>query len=251
MITVQEITAKSIINKSKIFDYCLNGYVGCQLNCRYCYARLFMKRYSGHTEAWGQFVDVKMNAPALVRRQIRKLKTGTIWISSVCDPYQPLEEKYQITRQCLQELLEHPFPLNIQTKSPLVLRDLDLLQQFPDLEVGFTITTDDEQIRELFEPQVVPIEERLAALAAIHEHGIKTFVFLGPLLPGNPEKLVALFDGKADRILIDKMNYSQTLIKFYRTHNLAWALDNNYLKKYKTKLIAALQERKMSYEIFF
>ena len=105
MLSIKEIEAKSILNRSKIFDYCLNPYTGCQIGCKYCYARLFMRRYSGHKEAWGNFVDAKINAPLLLRKQIGKVNPGTIWISSVCDPYQPLEAKYKITRNCLKELV--------------------------------------------------------------------------------------------------------------------------------------------------
>jgi DNA repair photolyase len=151
MLHVKEIQAKSVLNKSKIFDYCLNPYTGCQINCRYCYARLFMKRYSGHKEAWGDFVDVKINAPEVLQKQLGKAKRGTVWISSVCDPYQPLEATYELTRRCLKELVKKQFPVNIQTKSELVLRDLDLFKEFEEIEVGFTITTDDEKVAKLFE----------------------------------------------------------------------------------------------------
>ena len=150
MLAVKETQAKSILNKSQIFDYCVNPYTGCQVNCRYCYARLFMKRYSGHKEPWGEFVDVKINAPEVLRKQLQRAKRGTVWISSVCDPYQPLEAKYELTRRCLKELLEKQFPVNIQTKSKLVLRDMDLLTEFKEIEVGFTITTSDEKIAETF-----------------------------------------------------------------------------------------------------
>ena len=125
---VQETLAKTILNKSKIHDYCVNPYTGCQVNCRYCYARLFMARYSGHKEPWGEFVDVKINAPEVLRKQLARAKRGTVWVSSVCDPYQPLEAKYELTRRCLEELAKSRFPVTIQTKSKLVLRDLDLLE---------------------------------------------------------------------------------------------------------------------------
>jgi DNA repair photolyase len=95
MLKVKEIKAKSILNKSKIFSYCLNPYTGCHINCRYCYARLFMRRYSGHREAWGEFIDAKINAPEVLKKQLDKAKKGMVWISSVCDPYQALEAKYK------------------------------------------------------------------------------------------------------------------------------------------------------------
>ncbi|MGB9893505.1 MAG: SPL family radical SAM protein, partial [Candidatus Saccharicenans sp.] len=120
MIKLVEKTAKSILNKSKVFDYCLNPYTGCAHACRYCYASLFMRRYSGHSEPWGQFVDIKINAPELLRGQLPKAKKGTIWIASVCDPYQPVEARYQLTRKCLIEISRYQFPVFIQTKSDLV-----------------------------------------------------------------------------------------------------------------------------------
>jgi DNA repair photolyase len=146
MLKVKEINAKSVLNKSKIFDYCVNPYTGCQIGCRYCYARLFMRRYSGHKEAWGEFVDVKINAHEVLKKQLDRAKRGTVWVSSVCDPYQPLEEKYNITQRCLKELVKKQFSVNIQTKSKLALRDLDVFQEFEEIEVGFTITTDDEGV---------------------------------------------------------------------------------------------------------
>jgi len=94
---IKEIHSKTILSKSKVYDYVINPYVGCQHACSYCYAR-FMKRFSGHKEPWGNFVDVKLNAADLLRSEINKKKPAKVWISGVCDPYQPLERKYQLTR---------------------------------------------------------------------------------------------------------------------------------------------------------
>lgn len=251
MLKVKKVRAKSILNKSKIFDYCLNPYTGCQHNCTYCYARLFMKRYSGHKEPWGEFVDVKVNAPQLLKKQLERAKKGTVWISSVCDPYQPLEAKYKLTRQCLKELANKQFPVNIQTKSKLVLRDLDLFMQFEEIEVGFTIATDDERIAKLFESRASPVWERLKALEKIHSKGIKTFAFIGPLLPGSPEKLIELLEGKTDRIYIDKMNYLYTIRKFYHQQNLKEAATDKFFHEYKERLIGELKRRNMKFEVLF
>ncbi len=251
MLKVEEVKAKSILNKSKIHDYCLNPYTGCEFNCTYCYARLFMRRYSGHTEPWGEFVDVKVNAPLLLKKQLERAKRGTVWVSSVCDPYQPLEAKYKLTRQCLKELAEKQFPVNIQTKSSLILRDLDILLRFEEIEVGFTITTDDEKVAALFESKASPVKERLRALELIHSRGIKTFTFIGPLLPGNPEKLIELLEGKTDRIYIDKMNYMSTIKRFYYQNSLMEATKDAFFSEYKHRLIEELQKRKMKYEVFF
>jgi DNA repair photolyase len=251
MLKINEVRAKSILNKSKIFDYCLNPYTGCEHNCTYCYARLFMRRYSGHKEPWGEFVDVKINAPELLKKQLEKAKMGTVWISSVCDPYQPLEAKYKLTRQCLKELAEKQFPVNIQTKSKLALRDLDLFLQFKKIKVGFTVTTDDERIAKLFEPKASSVKERLNALQKINSKGIRTFVFVGPLLPGSPEKLVQLLEGKTDKIYIDKMNYLDTIRGFYHHQNLEGAATDKFFRQHKERFIDELRKRKIKFEVLF
>jgi DNA repair photolyase len=251
MRTVKETQAKSILNKSQIFDYCVNPYTGCQVNCRYCYARLFMKRYSGHKEPWGEFVDVKINAAEVLRKQLLRAKRGTVWISSVCDPYQPLEAKYELTRRCLKELLEKQFPVNIQTKSKLVLRDLDLLKNFKEIEVGFTITTNDEKIARSFEPGAASVSDRMKALEKLHSSGIRTFAFIGPLLPGDPEKLVADLAGLVDRVFIDRMNYLSQVKAFYRQLNLEWATEDEFFQEYKGRLKSELKKRRMKFEAVF
>ncbi len=248
---VREIQAKSILNKSKVFDYCLNPYTGCQINCAYCYARLFMRRYSGHKEPWGEFVDVKINAPGLLRKQLERAKKGIVWISSVCDPYQPLEAKYRLTRRCLRELADKQFPVNIQTKSKLVLRDLDLFQEFEEIEVGSTITTDNEKVARLFEPRASSVTDRIQMLETIRKTGIKTFAFIGPLLPGNPEKLIERLYGKTDKVYIDKMNYLSTIKAFYFQQGLKGAATGAFFNEYRKRLIIELKKRRMKFEVLF
>lgn len=251
MLVIKQVTAKSILNKSKIFDYCLNPYTGCQHNCKYCYARLFMKRYSGHAEPWGQFVDAKVNAPELLKKQLARAKRGDVWISSVTDPYQPLEAKFELTRQCLKELVKKQFPVSIQTKSDLVLRDLDLIQELEEIQVGFTIATDDEKMAKLFEPNASTISQRLKALEKIHSKGTRTFAFVGPILPGNPEKLIQSLAGKVDNILIDKMNYISSIKGFYYRHNLQNATTPEFFHEHKTRLVTELRRRRMKYRVVF
>jgi len=202
---INEIQAKTILSKSGIFPYVVNPYVGCQHNCTYCYAR-FMKRFTGHREPWGQFVDVKINAVELLRQEISRKKPGRVWVSGVCDAYQPLERKYQLTRGCLQILAAADWPVTVQTRSPLVLRDVDILRSGSQFEVGMSITTADERIRYLFEPSAPPIPERLRALGELHQSGIRTFAMLAPLLPGS-EDLPDLLAGKVDSVILDRMNY--------------------------------------------
>jgi DNA repair photolyase len=251
MLKVTEVQAKSVLNKSKIYDYCVNAYTGCTVNCAYCYARLFMRRYSGHSEPWGSFVDVKINAPELLGKQLERARLGTVWISSVCDAYQRLEATYKLTRRCLEELLKKQFPVNIQTKSALVQRDLDLFIQFKDIDVGFTITTEDERISRLFERGASPVRERVEALAQIHARGVRTFVFVGPLLPGNPTRLAELLQGKVDRVLIDRMNYIYTMRRFYEHQGLSDALTDRFFEEQKATLVSELAKRDIPYQVLF
>jgi DNA repair photolyase len=203
---VKEIQSKTILSVSRIYDYVINPYVGCQHACSYCYAR-FMKRFTRHKEPWGEFVDVKINAADLLQREITKKRQGSIWISGVCDPYQPLEAKYKLTRKCLSILAYHCWHVIMQTRSSLVLRDIDILKKVKNIEVGFSITTADDSIRKLFEPYAPPIEERLRALDELHRYGIKTYAMIAPILPG-AGLLPKALEGKVDYILIDRMNYS-------------------------------------------
>jgi DNA repair photolyase len=159
---IKEITPKTILSSSQVYPYAINPYTGCAHNCTYCYAR-FMKRFTGHSEPWGQFVDVKINAPELLRKEITRKKRDRVWISGVCDPYQPLEARYTVTRQCLQILADHEWPVSVQTRSPLVTRDIDILQRGRDFEVGLSITTAEDGMRRLFEPAAPPIERRVQA----------------------------------------------------------------------------------------
>jgi DNA repair photolyase len=172
-VSVGEVMTKTLLSKSGIpgADYCVNPYTGCTHGCIYCCAT-FMKKYSGHLEDWGTFVDAKVNAPDVLARQLRRASRGTVILSSVTDPYQPVEEVYRLARECLETLRRHQWPVEVLTKSPLVLRDMDVLRAFDDIDVGLTVTTDDEKIREVFEPGAPPIADRIEALRTLHRHGI-------------------------------------------------------------------------------
>ena len=222
---IKEISAKSILSKSQIYDYALNAYVGCQHNCIYCYAR-FMKRFTGHRERWGEFVDIKINAPELLDREVKNKKKGRVWISGVCDAYQPLEGKYKLTGRCLEILVENNWSFTVQTKSPLVLRDIELLKKARDSEVGFTIITADERMRKIFEPGAPPIAKRVEALGILHAAGIRTFVMIAPLLPG-AEGLVDMLKGRVDNVLIDRLNYHYADWA-YKKYGMQGAMDDEF-----------------------
>ncbi len=240
-IEVREKRARSVLSKSGIpgIDYCINPYTGCAHGCRYCYAT-FMKRFTGHTEKWGSFVDVKVNAPEVLKRQVKRAGGGHVVLSSVTDPYQPIEEKYKLTRKCLEVLLGERFSVGILTKSPLVLRDLDLIAQFREIEVGLTITTDDEETRKSFEPHAPSIASRIQALKALYERGVQTYVFIGPILPLQPEALAGKIRPYTRRVLIDRMNYvSKTRRMFDRLNWGKW-LEEDYIDDIIFRLQAGL-----------
>lgn len=172
-----------------------------------------MREYTGHKEPWGKFVDVKINAPLVLEKEIRRKPKGEVFVSSVCDPYQPLEEKYQLTRKCLKILIENEFPITILTKSSLVKRDFDILKDYPQVELGLTITTMDESLKEKIEPLSSSSRERISTLEEAAKSGIKSYCFLGPFLPfigDRKESLKKLFKAISsldlNYILVDRLN---------------------------------------------
>jgi DNA repair photolyase len=187
-----------------------------------------MKRFTGHMEPWGEFVDVKVNAPEVLRRQLKRARKGSILIGTVTDPYQPAEKDYKITRGCLEAFLERQFPINILTRSPLCVRDVDLFKKFEDISVGFSITTDNEKIKKVFEPHSPSIQSRIKALRNLHMEGVKTYAFIGPMLPLDPEMLLELLTGIVDEVLIDRLNYSNKVKSLYRKAGLAQYLEDTY-----------------------
>lgn len=245
---IREITSKSILSKSKIYDYVINPYVGCQFGCSYCYAR-YMKKFTGHKEPWGEFVDVKVNAVELLQKEVAKKKVDQVWISGVCDPYQPLEAKYKLTRGCLKILIDNDWPVVIQTKSKLVLRDIDILQRVKQCDVGFSIGTADDKIRRLFEPKASPIMDRINALKELHKHGIKTYAMIAPILPG-AEDLMTHLKGKVDYLYVDRMNYDYAT-HLYKKHKLEHYLESDYFRSVEKKIAGECKKMKLKCNIVY
>jgi DNA repair photolyase len=245
---VKEICAKSVLSKSRVLDYTINPYVGCEHGCTYCYAR-FIKRFTGHREEWGQFVDVKVNAPTLLQHEMTKKRVGRVWMSGLCDPYQPFEKKYELTRRCLEILSRHGWPVTIQTKSPLVLRDIELLKEFKGLEVTFSIATGDEEIRQLFEPNSPSLRERIETLEKLHSEGIRTTAMIAPMLP-KPEGLVDQLRGKVDRVLIDRMNYHYA-DWVYRKYKLECTMTEGFFSRKKKELASAIEKEGIPCQLLF
>lgn len=178
---VKDIEVKSVLTKSNlpVADYSVNPYVGCEHACKYCYAS-FMKRFSKHSEPWGSFVDIKH------WKEIKnpgRYAGKELFIGSVCDPYQPLEETACRTRSLLEQMQGSGCSVSIATRSDLVLRDLDLIKTFPNARVSWSINTLDEDFKNDMD-RAVSIERRLAAMRTFHEAGVRTTCFISPIFPG-------------------------------------------------------------------
>ena len=204
---VEEILCKTALSPSKLpgITYSLNPYGGCQHKCAYCYVPtvLHIPR-----DIWGSYVQIKRNIPLILAKELRTKKPGVVGISTVTDPYQPLEKTFQLTRYCLQQLLRKDFPVSIQTKSSLVLRDIDLITQFSQAEVMMSVATENDAHRKILEPASSPISERMKVLKIFGETKVKTSVFFGPIYPTItvdilPEILDAFIDARVDEVMID------------------------------------------------
>ena len=169
------------------YKFTLNPYVGCSFGCEYCYARFFAPS-KRHRETWGRWVTVKKNAVELMTNACRSgvLKSGdTVYMSSVTDPYQPIEKRIRLTRAVLESVLDAGVQprLTIQTRSQLVTRDVDVFQQFERIRVNVTVTTDSDEVRRRYEPHCPSIAARFKALKALSAAGVRVGVSISPMLP--------------------------------------------------------------------
>lgn len=216
---IREIEVKSVLTKSNlpVGDYSVNPYVGCTHACKYCYA-CFMKRFTNHQEEWGTFLDVKY-WPEMKRPE--KYAGKEMFFGSVTDPYNPQEETYERTRSLLMQLAGSGIRLSIQTKSDLVLRDMDLIKTFPDARVGFSINTLDEEFKNDMD-QAVSIERRLAAMKKLHDAGIRTTCFISPIFPGitDCEEIIDRVKNQCNLIWLENLNlrgsYKAVILDYIR-----------------------------------
>lgn len=263
---IREIKAKSIITKSNLPDaeYVINPYIGCVHSCIYCYAR-FMKRFTGHREPWGRFLDVKINAPDLIPAKSSEFKGKSIFLSSVTDPYLPLERKYKITREILKKLIPLQPKLGVQTKSDLVARDIDLLKQFKDCEVGLTITTLDDNLRKQVEPFASSVKNRIKALQKLKKSGIKTYVFIGPIFPflTNWKEIILKTKKFSDLYMFENLNVRGTVwdsVKRWRKQKHPTLLEDyeriyfsksDYWDRIEREIKHFCKKQKVKYRIYF
>lgn len=218
---IHEIETKNVLSKSNlpVCEYSVNPYVGCTHACKYCYAS-FMKRFTGHIEQWGTFLDVKY------WKEIKnpgKYKGKELFIGSVTDPYNPQEKIYGRTRALLEQLKGSGAKLSIATKSDLILRDLDLIKTFPDARVSWSINTLDENFRTDMD-NAVSIERRLSAMKEFYLAGVRTTCFISPIFPGI-----------TDVTSIIRRAMSQC--------NLIWLENLNLRGSYKTVIMDYIREK--------
>ena len=204
---VEDVTrVKDYLNKTKLstLDYVINPYVGCSANCLYCYAA-YMVGFSKHSEAWGECIDVKQTRK---RINIFKIRNKKVMISTVTDPYNPYEQKYLITRKIMEQLVPSEAIISVVTKFKLVLRDVDLFKQMKKVEIAISFSTVDEKIRKKLEPFADSVEERLETLKILKENGIKTVVFVAPIIPEVTDfrRIVELTKDYADEYWFEMLN---------------------------------------------
>ena len=197
--TVYAQNAKSLLTKATGFiaayDFTLNPYRGCQYGCSYCYAAAFSPNPQMRQD-WGKWVIYKENAAVVLAKELETWyrknpnQPPRIYMSSVTDPYQPLESKHQLTRSLLEVMLDYRPNLVIQTRSPIITRDIDYLQRFQRLRINMSIPTGSEAVRRDFEPRSPSIKARLNAIKKIRQSidGFKGFIpkisiTITPLLP--------------------------------------------------------------------
>lgn len=272
-IKIIEVKSKSSLVKSKLCDFAINPYLGCGHGCRYCYASMIMQRWHHQGEEWGSFVEVRVNTPENVEREIRGKEGMSIYISSMTDAYQPVEEKYMLTRRTLEVLLNHEkrlfgkqLSITIQTKSDLVLRDLDILRQFKDIEVGITVTTLEDEVSATFEPLAPPPMRRIEALKQLNENKVKTYAFFGPVIPGvadSLEKIVEILRAvektATRKVYVDVLNYFPYLPrlksiarKMEAYEMFAKTASPDYIASLKEKIeLAAGMFNKLEFKIVF
>ncbi|EPY01819.1 SPL family radical SAM protein [Magnetospirillum fulvum] len=225
---IAEIECKSMLVASKLpaSDYVVNPYTGCSFACAYCYAS-FMGRFVGEPiEAWGEYLSVKVNAVAVFQRELRRMpparRESTILLSSVTDAWQGVEKKYRLARGILEALHAEAYPGQVMmlTKSPLILRDTDLISALPRTEVGVTVTATDDAVGRFLEGHAPFATDRLRTLAALNQAGIPTYAFVGPLLPHyryRGDLLEDLFrcirDSGTSSVFVEHLNTSPYIVR--------------------------------------
>ncbi len=232
---VREIEVERALVPEAPGQYYFNPYVGCMIGCPYCYVQEradFSRRLEGLPRlAWGRYVDVKTNAADVLAREVRNQPPGVVRMCPILtDPYQPLERRYRVTRRALEVFLEAGFTPVILTRAARIVEDLDLLRKFPAAAVGLSIPTDDDRVREAFEPGADSIAERTEALRACHAAGLRTFVVIQPMLPMTPDDLVDTLAPLVQVARVDRMHDAERHRPLYERAGMLPALEPSFFE---------------------
>jgi len=222
---VREIRVDRVLIPEGKGHYYINPYVGCMIACPFCYVidrADFSRRLEGLPELpWGRYLDVKINAADVLRKEVQSVAGGIVRMSPILtDPYQGAEQRYRITRQCLEVLVETDIAPVILTRAPRILEDLDLLKRFPRAMVGFSIPTESDEYRQIFEPRADPVDERLRALRALHAAGVKAFAVIQPVLPMDVDRMVEEVAPYVRAVRLDKLYVGERVRPIYEEHGL-------------------------------
>lgn len=260
---VKTIKTKDYLTKSNLpsSDYVINPYVGCLHGCKYCYA-CFMKRFTGHTEEWGTFIDVKECDKPI---DIKKLSGKSVFISSVTDCYNPVEKEKGLTRKILEQLKDCDAEIDITTKSSLVLRDLDILKQMKKVRVAISINTTNEKFKDDMD-NASSIKDRMETLKALHGNGIYTVVFMSPIFPGITEwqEIIDKTKEYVDEYWFENLNlrgsYRSTILRYiYKNYPKLYKLyyqiyvkgDKTYWQELALKLNKYCTQNKLNFKNYF
>ena len=258
-VEIKPIESKSVLCKSNlpVCDYSANPYVGCPHACKYCYAS-FMKRFTGHPEPWGSFLDVKYR-PEI--KNPKKYAGKGIFIGSVTDPYNPYEEQYGRTRALLEQLAGSGAKISIATKSDLILRDLELIKSFSDARVSWSVNTLDEGFRVDMD-DTVSTPRRLAAMKAFHDAGVRTTCFVSPIFPGitDVSDIIRHVKGQCNLIWLENLNlrgsYKAVILEYIQAkhpelrplyHEIYARGDRSYWEALDIQIYELAQEHGLDY----
>lgn len=224
-IQIREVEAKSALNRSGLpeLDYALNPYLGCLHGCRYCYAADMTPGDS--PETWGSLVAVRKNIVDVLKKEVKIKRRGIVGISTITDPYQAVEGKYRLTEKCIDVLTYNGFRVSIQTKSPLVLRDIDLFKKRKNLiDIGMSIATPNSDVSIIIDKDSPVPSSRMRALGILADSGIQTWMYLGPIIPG----------------VNDSKDSIHTLLEFARNHGIRVIYDSISMYPGSEKMLSSV-----------
>lgn len=193
---VEEIACKTLLNRARtgFSEYTLNVYQGCAFACSFCYVPVMRDRHRvGNERPWGTWVQAKMNAADVLRREMLRVpETARIQIGTATDSWQVAEKRCGISRKVLEELAHYPNPVRLLTRSPLLIRDIDILARMADVSVGVSVSSFDDRARRVFEPTAPAIPGRVALIRRLVARGIRVRLFWCPLLYGVSDTAAAV-----------------------------------------------------------